>query len=232
VQVEGFVDSFAGLTRVTTPTMRTKASGINLPEPVPVATGNVATGIAAYEGSLVRLEEVHITGGSWPPVGSDGTLTVDDGSGECEVFIDEDTDLAGSSDIPDTFNLVGVLGQYDPTFPFLSGHRVMPRSREDIEPIHGDEGPGGSSLVVRITPNPARRSVLIVFTGPAAAYPKRISLYDIRGRKVARTRAAAGTASFNWTPHDGSGATLTSGIYFMVVEAAGREETRKLVITH
>jgi len=230
IEVEGFVDHLAGLTRITSPTIGIKASGVNVPQPIVLTTQEIATDGADYEGSLVRVNEVYITGGTWPAVGSDGTVFVDDGSGECTLFIDEDAGIPGASEIPDTFDVTGLLGQHDTAFPFLSGYRVMPRSGDDIVPSYDDGGISQYGLVAGVFPSPARRHVRIKFTRPAVSHGKRISFYDVRGRKVARAEAAPGLSYLDWVAEDASGRALASGIYFAVVSGGGREETVKLVI--
>jgi hypothetical protein len=229
VEVEGFVDAFEGLTRITSPTIRVKAGDILVPPPVRLETGDAASGTSEYEGSLVELSEVTLTSGTWPPVGSDGSVMVDDGSGECEVFIDADTGIPGLADIPDTFDLVGILAQHDASFPFLSGFRVMPRSREDIKRSSQYDA-AGSRLVARVLPMPAKRSLRIVFTRGALDHSKHVSLYDVAGRKVAATSAPEGSGFLDWVPRDDSGRPLAGGIYFASVTAGGTEETLKIVI--
>jgi beta-lactamase superfamily II metal-dependent hydrolase len=230
IEVEGFVDHMAGLTRITSPEIRIRASGVNMPEPVVLTTEQVAAGAADYEGSMVRLEEVHIAGGTWPAVGSDGAVLVDDGSGACRLFVDEDAGLPTASEIPDTFDVTGILGQYDATFPFISGYRIMPRSRLDIVPSYENGGALTNRLVAATLPNPARRQVRIRFLRSAADYDKSVSFYDVRGRRVGRIEARRGTIALDWNAEDTSGRALASGIYFAVVEAGGLEETVKLVI--
>lgn len=230
VEVEGFVDIFAGLTRITSPTMRIVASDVRVPGAVPLETVDIASDGALYEGSLVELSGVQITQGTWPPTGSDGVLTIDDGSGECEIFIDEDTDIPGPPEMPDTFDVIGIVAQYDLTFPYLSGYRVLPRSREDIRAVGGDSGLEGPGVVARILPNPARRNIRIRFTSRALDHVKHIVLYDVSGRQVAQVQAGAGTAFLDWAARDDSASPVAGGIYFLVARAGGREETHKIVI--
>jgi beta-lactamase superfamily II metal-dependent hydrolase len=230
IEVEGFVDHRAGLTSITSPTISVKAGGLNTPEPVVLSTSEIADNGAQYEGSLVRLDEVYVTEGTWPAVGSDGSVYVDDGSGECLLFIDEDAGLPVASEIPDTFDVTGIVGQRDTSFPFLSGYRLMPRSSDDISPSHDVGDTTGGRLVAAVLPTPAKRWVRIRFTRSAARYRKHITFYDVRGRWIDRANADAGVTGISWSAEDASGRALASGIYFAVVEAGGREEAVKLVI--
>jgi len=230
IEVEGFVDQMTGLTRITSPTIKVKARGVSVPEPVVLRTRDIADHGAQYEGSLVRVSEVYITGGAWPAVGSDGSVFVDDGSGECPLFVDEDAALPVASEVPDTFDVTGIVGQRDTSFPFLSGYRLMPRSSNDIEPSHDGGDAGWAGIVARVLPTPARRLVRIDFTSRAASYTKCITFYDVRGRLVRRIEASPGVTGLDWPAEDDAGRAVASGIYFAVVAAGGREETVKLVI--
>jgi hypothetical protein len=155
---------------------------------------------------------------------------VDDGSGECRLFIDEDAGLPVASEIPDTFNVTGIVGQHDTAFPFLSDYRLMPRSADDIVASSDDGDISSYGLVAGVLPNPARRNVRLMFTRASAGYGKRISFYDVRGRKVGRAEAAPGISSLDWKAEGSSGQPLAGGIYFAVVRAGGRKETAKIVI--
>ncbi len=230
VEVDGWVDVLAGLTRITTPTITIKARGVIIPEPIVLTTQEITASGAQYEGSLVQVKEVHMAGGTWPEAGSDGTVLVDDGSGACTLFIDEDAGIPSASEIPDTMNVTGILGQRDTAFPFLSDYRLMPRSGADIVPSYDDGGVSKYGLIAGIHPNPTERLVRIMFTRAATAYNKRLSLYDVRGRKVGGAKVAAGLPSVDWVAEDASGRALAGGVYFVLVAAGGYEETVKMVI--
>jgi beta-lactamase superfamily II metal-dependent hydrolase len=230
VEVDGFVDSFEGLTRITGPTIEIRANGLVVPEPVGLSTASVASGVPGLEGSLVELRRVYLAGGVWPSAASDASITVDDGTGACEVFIHRDTGIPGITDVPDTFNLVGILGQRDMSFPFLSGYRVMPRSRDDIRSAEDEGGLAKYGLVSKILPNPASDNLEIVFTRVSEAYSKQVTLYDVRGREVVHARAARGSLSWDWGLRDGSGHAVAGGIYFATVKAGGYEQKVKIVV--
>jgi hypothetical protein len=230
VEVEGFVDHFTGLTRITSPEISLRAQGVSVPPPLVITTGEIRNQGALYEGSLVRVEEVYITEGSWPAIGSDGTVLIDDGSGECNLFVDEDAGLPAAGAIPDTFEVTGILGQRDTAFPFLSGYRIMPRSGEDIVASHDDGGTSSGRLIASVLPNPVRHHARITFTRYAERFSKLIAFYDVRGRKVGRLEVGPGITGVEWTAEDTSGNPLASGIYFALVKAGGREQALKLVL--
>ena len=84
-----------------------------------------------------------------------------------------------------------------------------------------------SSLDLRVSPNPSSGQVEILYylTDITSAS---ITVYDIDGRTVQRFEscpAVLGCNSTSWTP-----TSLTSGIYFIRLEAESRSETAKLII--
>jgi phosphatidylserine/phosphatidylglycerophosphate/cardiolipin synthase-like enzyme len=87
-------------------------------------------GVEVLEGRLVRLNGVTVTGaGAWA-AGTNYPLA--DPSGTTELRIDNSTDLVGAPIPGGAFDLVGVVGQYVPSAPFIGGYQVMPRSVSDI----------------------------------------------------------------------------------------------------
>lgn len=61
-----------------------------------------------------------------------------------------------------------------------------------------------------------------------------VAVYDVRGRRVARildTTLSAGTHRVSWDGRDQNGEALSSGVYFMRLQAAGHTQVRKLALT-
>jgi beta-glucanase (GH16 family) len=94
-------------------------------------------------------------------------------------------------------------------------------------------GPGGTGLRLgTAAPNPFARSTRIDFALPAAG-PATLSVYDVQGRMVQRLVdgiRAAGSHAAVWDGRDPGGRAVSSGVYFVRLEAAGAAETRKLVL--
>ena len=117
-----------------------------VPEPVTLTaselTAESAPPLELYEGKLVRLEDVSITGGDWPSsAGSEKELTLEDASGGFKIRVDRDTDIDGTEQPDDPFILVGVVVQNDPSSPYLSEYTVWPRSRyEDFLAVGNGSG--------------------------------------------------------------------------------------------
>jgi hypothetical protein len=209
---------------------------------VPITTQQLASSGETWEGSLVVLHDVTIVGGAWPAQGDDGVVSIDDGSGACELFIDGDTgvDEAGPPAEP-TFSVRGLVQQLDDSFPYLEGHRVVPRYADDLFQI---QGVGVSELpshhgVTRTQllpnwPNPFAQKTTILFdlAGPKQQ-TARLAAYDVSGRLVktlAEGSFAAGSYEVRWEGTDERGARLSPGVYFLRLETPGASDSRKVVL--
>ncbi len=230
ITVVGIVDQYNGLTRISSPTITVEATGLTPPEPRLVTTGEIEANGEIYEGLLVKLQACTITSGTWPPEGSDGLLTIDDGSGECTLFIDSDTNIDGSAEPPVRFDVVGVITQYDNSLPYTSGYRIVPRSTDDILPASGVVEVPQLREVARVIPNPAKEALRIVFDQALVSTPKVITIFDVQGRRISSGQVEAGEPFFTWKPVDSSGRALPGGIYFVLIESDGFEATLKVVV--
>jgi competence protein ComEC len=231
IKVTGLVDIYSGLTRITSPSISMEAVDVGVHDTLSVTTGDIATNGESYEGSLVKISQCDITGGTWPGEGSDGTLTIDDGSGECTLFIDKDTDIDGTTQPDSTFDLVGIITQYDPSWPYLSGHRVTPRSTDDIGPTAGVIASGEyRSGIARVLSNPGKGAIRIAFSEEVADSPKQIALYDIEGRMLGAVACGAGGYLLEIDPETVCGHDLPAGIYFAAVRACGKQANLKVVV--
>ncbi len=95
---------------------------------------NVSTGnISEYEGNLLRVigNVTDIYNGT-----SFYSITVDDGSGACKIFIWKSSGIDVSFiQIGDRIMVVGIVSQYDTSPPYNSNHEVIPRTQEDIKEV-------------------------------------------------------------------------------------------------
>jgi hypothetical protein len=81
-------------------------------------------------------------------------------------------------------------------------------------------------------PNPFVSSTTFAFALPAAGHV-RLSVYDVRGRRVATLldgSQPAGQHTFRWEGRDAAGGALSPGAYFARIEYAGSSEVRKVVL--
>jgi len=86
----------------------------------------------AYEGVLVRINNVTVTSGTIPASGSSGPVTIQDATGSTTMYIDKDGSIDGTSTPAGSFDLIGILSQFDDTSPYDSGYQVYPRFTTDL----------------------------------------------------------------------------------------------------
>jgi len=81
-------------------------------------------------------------------------------------------------------------------------------------------------------PNPFARATQFSVTLPRAGNVE-LRVHDLAGRTVAtlfRGTIAAGTRAFSWTGKDDGGAPVRNGIYFVRIQGAGSDVTRKVIL--
>jgi hypothetical protein len=97
--------------------------------------------------------------------------------------------------------------------------------------------PGAPPLEARLAqnyPNPFNPSTTIAFELPAGrSHRVTLTIYDVRGARV-RTLVAGslpgGRHTAQWDGRNQAGSPAGSGVYFYRLTAAGRAETRKMVL--
>jgi len=231
LSVTGYVDQYAGLTRITSPAVTVVQVAAGATSPRLVTTNEIAAGGETYEGSLVTVEGCLVTGGSWPASGSDGSLTIDDGTGGCTLFIDKDTDIDGSAQPAGRIDVVGILTQFDTSLPYFSGYRIVPRSLADITESPGaGVGPVTADAGFSLLPNPTTGSVKLLFGKAAGGGARQVSFYDTGGRLVGEALARPDAGYLEWDGLDRRGERLPSGVYFVVVKSQSGSETGKVII--
>ncbi|MEM6792638.1 MAG: lamin tail domain-containing protein [Acidobacteriota bacterium] len=87
----------------------------------------------ALEGRLVRVAGLSIVEGMIPEIDSGSLLVTDDGGvTTTQIRIDGDTDIPGSSTPTQSFDLVGIVTQFDTFAPLTSGYQITPREKLDF----------------------------------------------------------------------------------------------------
>jgi hypothetical protein len=95
-------------------------------------------------------------------------------------------------------------------------------------PFRSQPRTGDPHLLVR--PNPSRRSVQVELTLPAGSTADAITIYDVRGRRVATLASGIhADGTFVWDGRDEAGERVGGGIYFVRLELRGETVTRKVV---
>ncbi len=241
VIVTGLVNNIQGMTFLD-PSSITPVSAGAPPLPEPITTSQLVTQGESWEGALVVIHDVTIVGGTWPAPGEDGIVSIDDGSGPCDLFIDGDTllDDAGAP-VEQPFSARGLVQQLDDSFPYFQGYRLVPRDPDDLFQIEGvgvSELPGHETITQTTLhpsfPNPFGPSTTIRFDLAGAKSEKvQVSVVDLSGRLVKTLIAgslAPGTYEARWDARDEAGNRAATGVYFVRLATRESTESRKVVL--
>ncbi len=145
VTISGTVYQYYGLTELSPSTFIEFHGRGSEPDPETLTCYDVLSdgigGIEKYEGELVIIRGVTTTAASFP---SDDNIIISDATGSCEVRIKKETELPGAA-TPDTaFDIIGIVGQYKYSSPFIGGYQLLPRSFRDI--IKRGDGSGNADV--------------------------------------------------------------------------------------
>lgn len=147
VTVTGQITQFNGLTEIGNASIVTFHSAGNLAwynDPIVLTCKQVRDSTFDYntiredrESQLIRINNVTVTGGTWPATcaGANTTLTITDATGTTTLFIDKDTAVCGSSNPSGPFDVIGILTQFDTAAPYVDGYQIKPRFVSDIIPL-------------------------------------------------------------------------------------------------
>ncbi len=129
VRVDGVIRHFRGLTEISMPmTIDVLGKAKIIPAPLLLTCDQAANSFSQdstepNESRLIRLNRARVTAGSAP------TLTISDQTGQCLLYLDADTKLQ----VPQgTFDVIGILKQYDTTMPYTDGYEIVPRFAGDL----------------------------------------------------------------------------------------------------
>ncbi|MFC2114160.1 lamin tail domain-containing protein [Bacteroidota bacterium] len=128
IAVHGTVGFFRGLTQFSPDTIVLLSRGMSIPTVAVITTLDEST-----ESELVKLENLLLVNPSqWPADGSSANVDVTNGVDTFVVRIDSDTDIDGTPAPSDTFDIIGIGGQYDASSPYFDGYQLFPRYSSDI----------------------------------------------------------------------------------------------------
>lgn len=133
VRISGTIAQYRGLTEVGDITdVQVLDHNQQTPAPLILNCSQVAASFLPdhsepNEGRLIQINGVRVISGSNP------VFTIQDGSGDCLLFIDPDVNVEPPSGV---FGVIGILKQYDSTQPFTDGYEISPRYAGDF--IIGD----------------------------------------------------------------------------------------------
>lgn len=138
VSVTSVVDNFNGLTQLNftegPSSFVILSSGSNI-VPKVLTLNQIKSqfwnGIEKYEGLLVRVNNVSISGSG--TFNGNTNYDIADQTGTLELRIDNDvTSVIGTAIPSEQVDIIGVIGQYDSSPPYNSGYQILLRSIEDL----------------------------------------------------------------------------------------------------
>lgn len=133
VIVSGIVQPFSGLSEIVNPILHSIVSTGNVVNPIIATASQIANdgagGVEVYEGLLVRLNAVTVTGsGTW----AYANYPLNDPTGSTEIRIDNNTNIIGTPIPAGTFDVIAVVGQFITSPPYIGGYQLLPRFTDDI----------------------------------------------------------------------------------------------------
>ncbi|MBM3307593.1 MAG: S8 family serine peptidase [Candidatus Eisenbacteria bacterium] len=219
VTVTGTVVETGALTEIDlVSTIAVTSGGNPLPPPTVLDPGEVGSS-EAYEGVLVRVENVTVVGDNpddWL-VASNGICHVGRWAGYAYTPV-----------LDDELHVTGIVGSLDDL------RRIQPRSDDDIVPatgVPGDGLPTRASLSQNL-PNPFRGGTGIEYGLPVESAVL-LRVYSVGGRLVrvlVDGRQPAGRWTVAWDGRDDAGAPVSSGVYFYRLETDGRTVAKRMVM--
>lgn len=135
VQFAGEAQQFGGATEVSIAEPwgnygYTYVSSGSPPSPQVLSISSIGE---AAEGELVRINGVTITAGTIPETGG-GNLTITDNGGvnTLTLRVDDATDINGANTPTGSFDIIGIVNQFDSWVPLNSGFQIQPREKTDF----------------------------------------------------------------------------------------------------
>ena len=134
-KITGIITQINGQTAITPSYITLVGTGI-MPALLQVHISELVSNPENYESHLVGLEGVTKVSGTWPTSGNDGVITINDShSAETfELYIDNNTNMPGSSEPVWPVDIQGMVFQNDNSSPYTSNYRLVPRALSDILP--------------------------------------------------------------------------------------------------
>ncbi len=153
VTINGTIGQYHGLTEVVMTSYTLYTAPGHVPQPLVVTCSDVANAFLPdysepNESRLVRLHNVTWTG-TWPGAAG-GSVTLQDETGTCTMYIDSTTGVQNITPPGGAFDAIGIIkqfGGYSP--PYTSGYEFQPRMPADIIPAPGPQilvGPGETNI--------------------------------------------------------------------------------------
>ncbi len=241
VVIEGWIAHYNGLTEITSSGGGSCTWDLEVvdhtavPDPMILPCNTIETLGEEFEGMLVTIECVTITGGdAWPSADQNANITITDQSGSCTMRIDKDTDIGGQTQPEEPFDVTGIVSQYDASSPHTEGYQLLPRAYSDLQHVAADvfaaDVPESFELL-GCFPNPFNASTRISFNVPNHSDVS-LRFYDLLGREVMQATVsvqAPGQYSYVWNGTNTAGESVSTGLYFVRLQAGAAAVTGKVL---
>ncbi len=216
VIIRGRIGQFNGLTQIAPDTVILVAQSNPLIPPVTVMQLGEDT-----ESRLIRIEGLSIVNpAQWTNTGTGFNVDVSNGVTTFQMRIVSTSNIFGTAAPAGAFNLTGIGGQFDTSFPFTEGYQIFPRYLNDFEPISSTRRPAPAKNELILKPNPARGEVWVESDGLFDA----VRVTDAKGR----------TVYFNWfspvRQFQLDTSLLTAGAYQVTVISGKTARTARLMV--
>ena len=167
VHVFGTLNHFNGLFQIAPDTINLISSGNALQAPTVVDSLGEFT-----ESEFIRINGVYLLNPSqWPASGS-ATVQIVTSNDTLDLRIDSDTDIDGSPAPVGFFDVQGIGGQFDSSFPHNDGYQILPRFLTDIillpspgfsfSPVQATVGEGDGMAMFDVTLATAQPDTVMV----------------------------------------------------------------------
>ncbi|MFZ5516479.1 MAG: PKD domain-containing protein [Candidatus Zhuqueibacterota bacterium] len=234
VVVSGYVDFYNGLTEISPVDEFTILSSGNIVEPMLITCADLGDVVGErFQSALVKIENVHTDETTFP---SNANILFSDKTGIATMRIDKDTDIPGVAVQADSFDVVGVITQFDSQSPYWGGYQIMPRSKGDIPKATGvNENADGLPRIFALFqnyPNPFNPVTTIKYDLPKDCLVE-IQIFNVLGQKVRTLVSApqqAGHQLILWNGLNDSGVSVATGTYIYKIKAADFVETKRMTL--
>ncbi|MGE5496600.1 MAG: T9SS type A sorting domain-containing protein, partial [Syntrophothermus sp.] len=177
-----------------------------------------------YEGSLVTVKGLSRKSWSaaWPALGSNANIKVFAGTDSTILFIDQDTDIDGTTEPAWPQDITGIATQYtSASTVYNDGYEIQPRSTADFKKTSGvaSDLPAGvpaEYYIAQNYPNPFNPNTTIRYALPSESSVK-IVIYNLVGQVVKEVVSGVQQAGYHETVFNAN--NLASGIYMYSITA-------------
>jgi len=133
----GKINQYFGLEQIKLDSVVLLKQDSIINDPVIITEMNEST-----EGQLITLENVHLVNPlKWSNTGSGFNVKVANETDTFTIRIDADCKIFGLPAPVGTFNVTGLVGQYDKIKPLFDGYQLLPRYKTDIDPYNAEAYP-------------------------------------------------------------------------------------------